>query len=64
MVLIEKVAYIYRKAQERQLTRGRSINGILAGTIYIACREVGVSRTLKDIAGASNVKRKDIAEKL
>jgi transcription initiation factor TFIIB len=60
--VIEKIAYIYRKAQERQLTRGRSISGILAATIYIACREIGIPRTLKDIVSASNVKRKDIAK--
>jgi transcription initiation factor TFIIB len=34
----------------------------LAATIYVACREVGISRTLKDIASASNVKCKDIAK--
>jgi transcription initiation factor TFIIB len=33
----------------------------LAAVIYIACRELGIPRTLKDIAAASNVKRKDIA---
>ncbi|HET7390337.1 MAG TPA: transcription initiation factor IIB, partial [Nitrososphaeraceae archaeon] len=33
----------------------------LAAAIYIACRELGTPRTLKDIAAASNIKRKDIA---
>jgi transcription initiation factor TFIIB len=28
--------------------------------VYIACREIGISRTLKDIAVVSNVKRKNI----
>lgn len=59
--VVEKTAYIYRKAQERMLIRGRTISGILAAVIYIACRELGIPRTLKDIAAASNVKRKDIA---
>src|ERR687894_2736437 len=57
--VIEKIAYIYRKAQERQLTRGRSISAMLSAAIYIACREMGTPRTLKDIVAASNVKRKD-----
>jgi transcription initiation factor TFIIB len=60
-VIIEKTAYIYRKAQERGLVRGRTISSVLAAAIYIACREIGTSRTLKDIASTSNIKRKDIA---
>ena len=59
--VIEKIAYIYRKAQERKLMRGRSISAVLGAAIYIACREMGTPRTLKDIIAASNVKRKDIA---
>ena len=60
--LIERIAYMYRKIQERGLTRGRTISAILSAAIYIACREIGIPRTLKDIAAASNVKRKDIAK--
>src|SRR5919201_6698591 len=60
--VVEKAAYIYRKAQERQLVRGRTISGILAAAIYIACREMGISRTLKDIAASSNVKLKEVAK--
>ena len=48
--IVEKTAYIYRKAQERMLIRGRTISGILTAAIYIACRELGTPRTLKDIA--------------
>jgi transcription initiation factor TFIIB len=59
--IIEKTAYIYRKAQERGLVRGRTISSVLAAAIYIACREIGTSRTLKDIASIGNIKRKDIA---
>jgi transcription initiation factor TFIIB len=59
---VEKAAYIYRKAQERQLVRGRTISGVLAAAIYIACREMGISRTLKDIAMYSNVKLKEVAK--
>jgi transcription initiation factor TFIIB len=59
--IVEKTAYIYRKAQQRMLIRGRTISGILAAAIYIACREVGTPRNLKDITIASNIKRKDIA---
>jgi transcription initiation factor TFIIB len=60
--IVEKAAYIYRKAQERGLIRGRTISGVLAAAIYIACREMGISRTLKDIAAYSNVKLKEVAK--
>jgi transcription initiation factor TFIIB len=59
--IVEKTAYIYRKAQERMLIRGRTVSGILAAAIYIACRESGTPRTLKDISEGSNVKLKEIA---
>jgi len=57
----ERAAYIYRKALERNLVRGRSITAILAASLYAACRDREVPRTLKDVAAASNVKKKDIA---
>ena len=59
--IIEKTAYIYRKAQENGMVRGRTINSVLAASLYIACRELEVSRTLKDIAAISNIKRKELA---
>ena len=59
--IVEKVAYIYRKALERRLTRGRTTSGLMAAAIYAGCREMGTPWTLKDIAAASNLKRKDVA---
>jgi transcription initiation factor TFIIB len=60
-VLIERVAYMYRKAQERGLTRGRSISAIISAAVYVSCREMDIPRTLSDVAAASNLKRKDLA---
>ncbi|MFL6370477.1 MAG: transcription initiation factor IIB family protein, partial [Nitrososphaeraceae archaeon] len=40
----------------------RTISGVLAAAIYIACREMGISRTLKDIAAYSDVKLKEVAK--
>jgi len=59
--VVEKTAYIYRKAQERGLVRGRTISAAIGASLYIACRETGASRTLKDIAQIGNIKRKDLA---
>ncbi len=60
--VIEKTAYIYRKAQENRLVLGRSISAVLVAAIYTACREMGIPRTLNDIATKSNVKRKSVAK--
>jgi transcription initiation factor TFIIB len=59
--VVEKAAYIYRKVQERGLIRGRTISGFMAAAIYAACREIGTPYSLRDIAAAGNIKRKDIA---
>ena len=59
--VIEKAAYIYRKALEKGLVRGRSISALIASALYAACRDTQTPRTLKDISNSSNIKRKDIA---
>ncbi len=60
--VIEKAAYIYRKALEKGLVKGRSISPLLAASLYTACRDAETPRTLKDIADAGNLKKKDIAK--
>ncbi|MFL6432740.1 MAG: transcription initiation factor IIB family protein, partial [Nitrososphaeraceae archaeon] len=60
--VVEKSAYIYRKAKSNGLTRGRTISGLVAASIYAACREMGTPRTLKDIAAAANINRKYLAK--
>ena len=59
--VLEKASYIYRKALEKKLVRGRSIAAMIAAALYAACRDTETPRTLKDVADAANVKRKDIA---
>ncbi len=59
--VIEKAAYIYRKALERGLVRGRSISAMIAASLYAACRDTETPRTLKDISAISNIKKKELA---
>jgi transcription initiation factor TFIIB len=59
--IMEKTAYLYRKAQEKQLARGRSVSSILAAAIYATCRELDAARSLADVASATDVKRKAIS---
>lgn len=58
--VVEKAAYIYRKAQEKKLIRGRTIGSVLAASIYIASRQMGVLRTLDDVSASSDIKPKDV----
>ena len=57
----ERAAYIYRKALERGLLRGRSIVGITAASLYAAFRDTETPRTLKDIAAVENLSKKSVA---
>ena len=57
----EKAAVIYRKALDKGLVRGRSIAAIAAAALYAACRACGTPRTLREIAEASLVDKKDVA---
>ena len=59
--VLEKAAYIYRKALEKKLVRGRSIQGLVAACLYAACRNTETPRTLQDIADGMNIRKKDIA---
>jgi transcription initiation factor TFIIB len=59
--VVEKAAYIYRRALDKKLIRGRSISALIAASLYAACRDIEIPRTLNDVAGAADVKRKDIS---
>ena len=50
-----------RKALDKGLVRGRSIAAIAAAALYAACRASGTPRSLREIAEASFVDRKEVA---
>ena len=56
--VVEKSAYIYRKAVAHHLVRGRSRPVLVAASVYAACRFTNTPRTLKDVANAANVQKK------
>jgi len=56
----ENAARIYRKCIEQNLIRGRSIEAVVASSIYISCRKCGVPRTLDEVAGSARCGRKEI----
>ncbi len=58
--ILETASVIYRKAVKERLIRGRSIQGVTAAAIYVACRQCGLARTLDEIAQASNINKKEV----
>jgi transcription initiation factor TFIIB len=58
--IIETASVIYRKAVKQRLVRGRTIQGVTAAAIYVACRQCGVTRTLEDVSQASPMSKKEV----
>ena len=52
---------IYRRAIQKQLIRGRTIQSVAVASIYMACRQCNVIRTLEDVAVAANITKKEAA---
>lgn len=59
--IVETSSLNYRNALKRGLIRGRTINSIAAASIYLACRQCEIVRSLDEIALASNVSKKEAA---
>ena len=53
-------ANLYRQAVAKKLIRGRSIEGVVAASLYMACRMNQNPRTLDDIGKHSRTGRKEI----
>lgn len=58
----EDSSWIYRQAARKQLIRGRSIEGMVATSIYTSCRRCNIPRTLDEISEVSNVPKKQIGK--
>jgi transcription initiation factor TFIIB len=59
--VLETASLIYRKALKKRLIRGRSIQGIVAASIYMACRLCGLARTLDEISKVTMMNKREIA---
>ena len=62
--VVENAAYIYRKIVNAKLTRGRTMASLISASLYAACRENSIPRTLDDIASAGNVERRILSRDL
>ena len=55
----EEAAKLYREAAHKGLTRGRSIESMVAATLYAACRKNKIPCTLDEIAKFLKIKNSD-----
>ena len=62
--VVENAAYIYRKAVNAKLTRGRTMASLISASLYASCRMNNIPRTLDDIAEAGNVERRILSRDL
>lgn len=56
----EEAARLYTLAVQRGLVRGRSMESVVAGALYAACRRHEVPRTLDELGEASGIEKKEI----
>ena len=56
----EEAARTYTLAVQRGLVRGRSMESVVAGALYAACRRHEVPRTLDELSEASGIDKKEI----
>ncbi len=58
----EEASRIYRRAAEQGLVRGRSMESVVAGALYAACRIHRFPRTLDEISEAFGLDKKEIGK--
>ena len=56
----EESARVYTMAVKRGLVRGRSMESVVAGALYAACRRHEIPRTLDELSEASGIDKKEI----
>jgi transcription initiation factor TFIIB len=58
----ETAARIYRTSVKLKVAKSKSIMGMTAATVYLACRKCGVSRTLKEVSRAAGIEKGTVAK--
>jgi len=57
----EHAAYIYRKAHERKIIRGKSIRAMVSASTYASCKQLGIPRSLDEIIQVADINRKTLS---
>jgi len=60
----EEAAVLYRRAVEKNLIRGRNTESLVAASLYAACRQAWVPRTLQEIADQTGLPKNTAKRKV
>ena len=60
--VLETAAQIFRDCARLKISRSKSIIGMTAASVYLACRKCGVGRSIKDVADAANANQRTVAK--
>ena len=60
--IIEEAKAIYKKANDIKILRGNNRAGLIATSVYMACKNNGVPRSTKEIAAFFNIKQHVISK--
>lgn len=60
--VLETAAQIYRDSARLKVARSKSIIGMTAASVYLACRKCEVGRSIKDVAEAANTEERIVAK--
>ena len=58
---IDEALAIYEKVLDKGLVKGRSVEAIVAACLHMACRKLGIPRSLDEIAQFTKASKKEIA---
>ena len=57
----ETAAHIYRSAVRTGTAKSKSINGMAAASVYLACRKCRTSRSMREVANVANMPKANVA---
>jgi transcription initiation factor TFIIB len=60
--VVEEASHIFRKSAKAAVSKSKSISGMAAASIYLACRRSNVNRSLKEISKAAGVQSRAAAK--
>ncbi len=60
--VIEEASHIFRKSARQSVSKSKSISGMAAASLFLACRRTSVNRSLKEIAKAAGIQNRAAAK--
>jgi len=59
--IVEEASHIFRKSAKQSVSKSKSVAGMAAASLYLACRRTNVNRSLREIAKASGTQERAAA---